>query len=519
MADLKLKTVIGLSDRLTGPLRSLAGRVTATTARMSQAATRATLPLVAATGAATAATYKLVTSTAAANDELAKSSRRVGLTAQAYAELRHVSDLAGVGAEDFDKAMVRLNRTVGEAKARTGSFYTLLRKSDRTLLRQIRNTTNTAEAMDLVFEAMAKFEDPSRRAAFAAAAFGRAGQKMVLVTENGTEAIKDARSEFKRYFGELDEGALKRSEALVDTQARFNLALSGLKATIGNALIPVLDPLLQRLTAWTVANRDLVATRVTDFARRLVRTLESVPWGRVADGIGSVWRGLGRLVDMIGGVENVVPAVATLFGVGLVGSLVSLLGPIGLVGAAVVGMAAAWDTVGPLAKSALDTIRSAAPAAGRAVDLVLDKINRGLRLLPHLIELLQQRARLETFNDRKAYRTPGEMLREARRQVAAASGGRVFVGDNGQMSALAGVSMADVERQVDARFSALAASRREFFAATGQAAPERAIAQKAELAVKVILEGDGAKRATVGPASSKSGGWLKVGLRAVGLTP
>ena len=501
MADLRLKTIIGLTDRLTGPLRRLSGRVAAATTRMSAVATRSAVPIAAGAGVATAALYKMTSGVAAANDELAKAARRTGITAQAYAELRHVANLSGVSAGEFAKGMERATRSIGEARVGTGALYAMLRKSNRGLLEQVQSAGSTAEAIDLLFESMARLEDPADRAAFAAAAFGRAGAKMALMTENGADALRDTRKEFERYFGVVDDDALKQSEGFVDTQARLDLAMAGLKNTIGNALIPVVEPLLKQFTEWASLNRELISSRVQDFARKLVTTLRSVPWGKVGDGIARVWNGLGRLVEMLGGIENVVPAVSTMLGVGLVGSLTSLLGPLGLVAGGIAAAVALWDDMPP-------AVRRAAAAVKRAMGPVIDTIGKAVDDALHLIDLLERQSRLEEYEDRIVRVSAVERFGKA---VSAAN---PYQGSLGELFEAVSTGGASVRKKFERTF---VDEQRKWIRARMATAPLGP--QKGEVMVRVKLEGDGAERATVVRTESKSPLGLKVGVRTVGATP
>lgn len=218
--------------------------------------------MASAGAAAGAGLYKIASSTAAANDQLAKASRRVGLTAQTYAELRHAADLAGVSSDEFANSMKFLNLNLGKASTKQGELYALLKKVSPALLKQVLAAKGNEEAFGLLTGAMAKLRDPSKRAALAVAAFGEVGAKMTTIVEGGADGIEAARKQFRRYYDVVDGKALKASEDFVDAQANLKLALGGVRDTIGNALIPIMGPLIERFSGFIATNREVIAQNV-----------------------------------------------------------------------------------------------------------------------------------------------------------------------------------------------------------------------------------------------------------------
>lgn len=261
-------------------------------------------------GAASVAGIKrFVDGYATAGDELAKFSRRAGIAAQTYAELRHVAALAGVEQEQFDKAMVKMTRNLGELRAGQGSLHTFLNKASRPFAKMLKGVKSNEQALLLLLEGMGKLEDPSSRAALAAAAFGRAGQMMTLMLEGGTDGLAEQRAEFRRLHGVIDGQALKDAEAYVDANQRLKISIGGAAQEIGRRLIPVLSPLMDRLTEWLAANRELVGQKVAEWVVAAGRGVKALG-GFLAD----VWRVTSDVVDAIGGPAGLAAVLGALVG-------------------------------------------------------------------------------------------------------------------------------------------------------------------------------------------------------------
>jgi hypothetical protein len=305
VADLALQAQIKARDRLSVALRRVAkitrgrlvpafsrarvvvGRLRAATGRLSKSIKKIGRSLRAVAvgsgvlGAATVGVWKFASAQAEALDHAAKFARRAGVTAQSYLELQHAAALAGVEVAEFDAAMQKGTRVIGELKAGQGALGTLLKKVNPAFLEQIRATKTSTEAFDLLFKGMSKLKDPTKRAAFAAAAFGRAGQRMTLIVEGGAEALKKSRAEFTKIHGVVDGKALKSAEDFVDTNHRMKTAIGGVRVAIATRLFPVLQPLIKRLTEWVSKNREIIGTKVARVVKAIARALRSVKWGDV----------------------------------------------------------------------------------------------------------------------------------------------------------------------------------------------------------------------------------------------
>lgn len=264
---------------------------------IARARDRFLLVSAAAVGAAAIGFKRFIETTAEANDNLAKFSRRAGLTAQTYAELRFAAGIAGVATQDFDKAIEKFNRNIGEAKGGIGGLTTLLKKVNPQFLKSVKATKNNEEALALMIRAMNRFEDPAKRAAFAAAVFGRAGQKMTLLTEGGIEALDKQRLEFRKWFGIIDTKGLKASEDFVDAQLQMNTAIGGLKFKIANQLIPVLTPLLKKFSDWIALNRDDAVKKITGAVKDFGAALALINWPKVLGRIGKFLGVIGDVFD------------------------------------------------------------------------------------------------------------------------------------------------------------------------------------------------------------------------------
>lgn len=264
--DFSIKTVISAVDRMTKPIKSMVARSTRALGKLTMKVGKLGLKMGALAGAgfgaAGAAALKFADSYSKSADDLSKFARRAGVGVEAYQEIRHAAELAGVTQEQFDSALMKFTRTVGEAKAGTGKLNNLLKKTSPELLNMVVASEDNEAALELMLSAMGKLEDPTKRAALAAAAFGRSGQKMTLLLEGGEEGFRKARMEAHELGMVISKDAAQAAESYVDSSTRLKRAIGGVTASIGAELLPLIQPMIDRMVEWMKANKGLMRQRL-----------------------------------------------------------------------------------------------------------------------------------------------------------------------------------------------------------------------------------------------------------------
>lgn len=345
MADFAIKTVLKAVDTLTAPFRRAVGGIKAAArgafgaiggaARLATGAIKGMLLPLGAVTAGLAGIGLVLNRTAAVGDELAKFSRQVGVGVESLQELEYAFDRSGVAPDQFKKAVEKLNVSLGQLRNGEGALNTLLQKQAPAFRKQLLATQNTEEALDLMIRALRELEDPSTKATLAMAAFGKAGVKMTRIADNTSEQLQSLRDE-KRRDGVISTEAANKAEAYIDALTAQKSAMAGLKAEIAAGLLPVVQPLIEQLTAWIRANRELVATRVQAVVKGLADALQRIDFAAIAAGASAFLDKVVGLWDGIGGLNGVVTGLQVL----LAGKLVGL---IAAVTTGILGLAAAFE--------------------------------------------------------------------------------------------------------------------------------------------------------------------------------
>lgn len=371
MAAFSLSAIIQLVDRITRPARAVAAAVGRAFLGVGKALAGAThlagsltLAIMGAGKAVGAVIGSLREYTGEA-DKIAKTARRLGLTTEALSELRHAGDLSGVTFEELTAGLQKLDVGVSKARIGQGELVAILRKVSPATLQALKRTTSLEEAFTLVAGAAQSIEDPMRRNLFLTAAFAEAGPKFASMFAGGAEGIASMREEAQRLGLSLSGDLATQAEQFNDDVDRLEKSIKGTKNAIFAELLPVLSPLLTDLAKWVTANREIISSRVSEWAKEFIQTLKSFDWSRLVGVVKALAAAIG--LSLVGSVVSSIAAFGGLLVgavVPLVAGMYSLVAAIGGVAAALVsmvagGIASAITAIGGPLAFALSAARAA----------------------------------------------------------------------------------------------------------------------------------------------------------------
>ena len=180
-------------------------------------------------------------------DELAKTSRRLGVTVEELQEFGFAAERQGVNQQQFLTAMEKLQRNIGDARAETGKLNQTLKRTNPSLLEAFKNTETMGQAFELAIDSMSKMNDQFDKASLATALFGRQGLKMLTVTEAGIDGFNELRAAM-RGIGVITKEQAERSEVLVDKMTDLQTAWKFTRTQLADQLNPAMQELTQQIT-------------------------------------------------------------------------------------------------------------------------------------------------------------------------------------------------------------------------------------------------------------------------------
>ena len=190
---------------------------------------------------------RFVTKTVQAADAIAKTSRAIGISSDKLQELRFAADLSGVSVATLDSAMLGFSKRVGEARAGTGTLFTILNKTDEALLANVQSAGSVDEAFDLITQAANAMGNEMDKSALLSAAFGRtagtAFKNLVPDVERLSQKARD--------LGLIiDKGLLEKAEATNDAMSILGTTVT---VELSTAILKNADAIQELVTALTAA--------------------------------------------------------------------------------------------------------------------------------------------------------------------------------------------------------------------------------------------------------------------------
>ena len=286
----------------------------------------------------------LATESAAAGREVERLSARAGVAAEPFQRLAYAASGAGVDADAFASVLSDLGEKAVDAA--TGNED--LQKTFKALRIDIRTANGDIKKSDALFaelaDAFARMEDGQTKTSIALQLVSEEGARLIPVLNQGTVGLRNMGDEAQRLGLVLDRDALSNSSAFTKGVEQLSSTLKGLGFTVGQALIPVLLPLIERLRDWAAANRDLVAGKVREWVERFAARLpELVRAGeQVLAFLGSLFQGLGKLSDALGGADRMLGVVAAVLSGPLLLSLAGAAKAFLALGAAILTTPVGW---------------------------------------------------------------------------------------------------------------------------------------------------------------------------------
>lgn len=166
-----------------------------------------------------------------ASSQLLNTAEAAGVTAERLQVLRAAMMASGVSTQQFDSVLEKFAVKMGEVRARTGGFYKFLQDHIPTLATQLRQTSNQAEAFDVLTSAVARLGSAEERALLVKQAFEESSVQLTKSLQNlGSNGFEHAKKEAEKYGLVASQEALESTKKLKEEFDKLATA-AGVKFT------------------------------------------------------------------------------------------------------------------------------------------------------------------------------------------------------------------------------------------------------------------------------------------------
>ena len=172
---------------------------------------------------------KFTTDTLSMAQAIGDTAEKAGITAEQLQVLRFAADQNGSSAEALDKAMLRLNTSIGEAgrvalglQGGTSKAGDAMKALGINVLDAGGNVRSSAELFPELIDKLAAVQNPAERAALAAQIFGkRIGPELMVMINQGSGALEAYRQKLVETGALMSNEVVQSSRELADQIARI----------------------------------------------------------------------------------------------------------------------------------------------------------------------------------------------------------------------------------------------------------------------------------------------------------
>jgi hypothetical protein len=243
-----------------------------------------------------------------------KSSKLLGMSTSDLQAWHIAAKKAGMSADQFDQGMSGSQDAIrGAAYGANPEAMMYLNKMHVAIQRNQDGSINYLTTQERIMKALAAQKSVEGQRA-AAGALGMSGMLPMIQRDSWDKDKGDA----QRRGLVMSPEAIARADAFKRRVIDLQSSVEGFGNTIGDKLIPVLEPAVVAITKWLDDNKVQIAERLSAAVGKFVTWISSIDWSAVVSKAS-------KFVDAIGGVKGVAIAIAAITFAGPLASIASLI--------------------------------------------------------------------------------------------------------------------------------------------------------------------------------------------------
>jgi hypothetical protein len=323
-----LKKAAGF-DKIAASLKRVGTAASAVGAQIRSVAA----PMLALVGGGTlAGLYALTTEWARLGLQISQTAQTLGLSTQQLQAWRGAAQALGISAETLDAGMKSLGDTIEDALyGRNAEALVMMNKLGLSIHRTKDGAIDTTRAMLDLSRGLSRIRSPQVQG-LVARSFGVEG--LLPLLRQGPKAIRAYQQRVAELGGVMSGPAIDAAERFGISLNYLRVAVGGLRNTIGQDLIPIVQPLVEQLTEWIAKNRELIASDISSAVRGLADWLKQVDFKKTLDGLTSFISGINSAVEAIGGWKTAAIAYGAIMTVNMLAPTLLLITALGKLAAA-----------------------------------------------------------------------------------------------------------------------------------------------------------------------------------------
>jgi len=247
--------------------------------------------------------------------------RAVGGTVAESSKLRFAAKMSGQEMDAFTRSMGLLDKNlVKAAQSGKGPVFDSMKKMGVSFTDAAGKVKPLTETLPDMAEVFAKMPNGPEKTALALQLFGRSGAALLPFLNKGKAGIEDLMKQTEDYNQVIDDDQVESYKKNLEAQRKFDQAMTDIKMTLGEDLLPAITPIIEQLGNLAKAFGDLPQPVQTGLVGLAVASLA---FSALSGPIGAVSSGLGGLGGLFGSAGAAGATAAG--GIGAAGSSIAVL--------------------------------------------------------------------------------------------------------------------------------------------------------------------------------------------------
>jgi TP901 family phage tail tape measure protein len=285
--------------------------------------------------------FEMANGAAEAAAQLEKSAKILGMSAGQFDRFAMAAKLADVPVQTMQTSMQRLGYVIGQAAGGQNKQAAVLFAHLGIKLKDAHgHMLSVTQALPQLANAFAHTADSSMRLRMAEVLFGRTGQELIPMLRGGAAELAAVGAVARSVDFVPNKGAMDQLDRWHKSWILLGAAASGFRDQVGSALAPTLQPVIDDMRDWIVANKGWIATDIGTAVRGLGHAIKTLMHTAPAEWLGRGARALGHFLGTTNGTRIAVAALAAAMGPMMLVSAVKGVAALGEIKEALIGMQA-----------------------------------------------------------------------------------------------------------------------------------------------------------------------------------
>ena len=255
---------------------------------------------------------------------------KVGGTARDIQRYGYAAKMSGSSQEELNACLGIFSKNLANAaQGKNKTLVNVFKQLGISMTDANGKMRTTTELLPDIANAMRSQATESQKAYIATQLFGRGGQSLIQMLEGGAEGLNALTAEAERMGIVVDQDGVDSAKAFGDNLDRLKFSLLGVSLSIGQHIIPIIEPMINAFREWIITNREMIATAIVDYCREFAETLKQIDFKALVTTMIDFVKQCNSIFKALGGLKTVAIVVCAIFASKLLTSIFGIVSAVG----------------------------------------------------------------------------------------------------------------------------------------------------------------------------------------------